>query len=305
VTQADPTARSRPDSLESTGSFLTAADGTSIWLSDARAAGEPVLFLHGFSGSSSAAEHLVPHLAAAGFRPVVYDQRGHGFSQKPTCADSYEMARFVDDAARVLDECGIDRAHVVGHCLGGMVATAMALAHPDRVQSLVLVGTSMRPSADQRFVAWTERKARRLLRAPLRHVFPAEAPVDRHVEYARFRKTGDWYWRRMVADYRALSADTMLSIVETLDTLDLLDDAGRVTAPTLVVHGARDTVFPIAAAHRTTAAIPGSDLVILPNDNHVTLVLQHDSVLFDTVAEHARAHPAGPRARAADAGALA
>jgi pimeloyl-ACP methyl ester carboxylesterase len=293
VTQADPTAIAPLTALESTGTFVAAADGTAIWLSDSRAAGEPVLFIHGFSGSSSAAEHLVPHLTTAGFRPVVYDQRGHGFSQKPTGADSYQMARFVDDALRVLDACAVGRAHIVGHCLGGMVATALALAHPDRVQSLVLVGTSMRPSADQRFVAWTERTTRRLLRAPLRHVFPAEASVERHVEYARFRKTGDWYWRRMVADYRALSADTMLSIVETLDTLDLLDDAGRVTAPTLVVHGARDTVFPAAAAERTAGAIPSSDLVILPDDNHVTLVLQHDSALFGAAAQHARAHPLG------------
>lgn len=273
------------DHADGAGDLLTSNDGVRVWCADI-GAGEPVLFLHGFSGSSSAAYLLIGRLRDAGLRAIVPDLRGHGYSDKPTSPGDYAIERFADDAAAVLDACGADTAHVVGHCLGGMVATAFALRHPSRVRTLALVGTSLHPAADQRLVAWLQGNARRFLRTPINAALPLDADVPRHVEYATFDDLGDWYWRRMVADYRATSGAAGFAIAEALDSLDLLAQAHAVTAPTLVVHGGRDTVFRPSAATATAEAIPGARLTVLPEDNHVTLVLDPSSRMTDEVLAH-------------------
>jgi len=272
--------------------FAVASDGTRLWYLDTAGQGDAVLFLHGFSGSSSAALHLARHLAAAGLRPVLTDLRGHGYSDKPAGEGPYELDRIVGDTVAVMDAAGLERAHVVGHCLGGMIAAALARDRPDRVASLMLVGTSMQPGGDQRAVAWIERHFRRLNHPLLRGLFPRESRSPRHVDYERFRNMGDWHWRRMRADYRSMSGDVAVAVLEMLDGLDLLVDAERITPPTLVAHGACDTVFVPETAERTAVAIPGARLLMLPNDNHVTLVLEPSSPLFDEIVGHVRSHPA-------------
>jgi pimeloyl-ACP methyl ester carboxylesterase len=75
------------------------------------------------------------------FRLIFVDHRGLGGSDKPLAAEAYRMPLRVADAVAVLDELGIERAHVLGHSMGGRVAQWMALDRPDRVRSLVLAAT--------------------------------------------------------------------------------------------------------------------------------------------------------------------
>src|SRR5258708_4772752 len=75
-----------------------------------------------------------------GWRVVVLDNRGVGRSDKPR--GPYRMATLADDVAAVLDEARIDRAHVVGISLGGMIAQHVALRHPSRVSGLLLLATT-------------------------------------------------------------------------------------------------------------------------------------------------------------------
>jgi pimeloyl-ACP methyl ester carboxylesterase len=270
---------------------VAAPDGVRLWYADARspagsdgdAAPDSLLFLHGFSGSSSAAGHFRDAVTSAGLGFVSPDLRGHGYSDKPPAPADYAMERFVADAVAVLDACALASAHVVGHCMGGMVAAALAAARPERVESLTLVGTSMRPAQDQRLARWVEHGARQFLQGAFRAALPPADPAESHVDYDRFLETGDFYWRRMIADYRALTVDTAFAITAAIEEFDLMDDAARIKCPTLVVHGARDTVFHLEAAELTAKMVPESQLVVLPEDNHVTLVLDRDSRLFPEV----------------------
>src|SRR4051794_5833622 len=82
----------------------------------------------------------VPVLAAAGFRVVSFDNRGVGRSSRPP--GPYGVASMADDAVAVLDAAGIDRAHVYGISLGGMIAQEIALRRPERVDSMVLGATT-------------------------------------------------------------------------------------------------------------------------------------------------------------------
>jgi pimeloyl-ACP methyl ester carboxylesterase len=99
--------------------------------------GRPVLLLHGFPDSGRLWRHQIAPLADAGYQVIVPDMRGYGGSDKPTEVDAYNILYLVADVGAVLDEVGVERAHVVGHDWGAAVAWALAAVAPDRVDHLV------------------------------------------------------------------------------------------------------------------------------------------------------------------------
>jgi epoxide hydrolase 4 len=99
--------------------------------------GPLVLLLHGFPESARGWRHQIPALAAAGFRVWAPDGRGYAGSDAPPGIDAYAIPRLVDDVVGLIDAAGRDRAHVVGHDWGGVVAWKVAERHPERVERLV------------------------------------------------------------------------------------------------------------------------------------------------------------------------
>jgi len=97
--------------------------------------GDPLLLIMGFTVSSVGWHWNIPTFAQE-FRTIVFDNRGGGQSDKPD--EPYTMTMFADDTAGVLDNLGIDQAHVFGISMGGMIAQEFALRHPQRVKTLVL-----------------------------------------------------------------------------------------------------------------------------------------------------------------------
>lgn len=101
--------------------------------------GEPVVLVHGWGSCVYTFRFALEALAAAGKRAIAFDLRGHGLSDKPTGRYDYTTAPLLDDLRGVMDACGVERADVVGHSLGGSIALRFARAHPSRVRRLVLV----------------------------------------------------------------------------------------------------------------------------------------------------------------------
>jgi pimeloyl-ACP methyl ester carboxylesterase len=122
-------------------------------------AGPAVVLLHGFPDSSSLWRHQVPALVGAGFRVVAPDLRGFGESDRPAAVEEYELGRSVGDVLAVLDALEIERAHVVGHDWGAVVAWLTAAFAPGRVERLVAMSVG-HPNAlrdrtvEQREKAW-------------------------------------------------------------------------------------------------------------------------------------------------------
>lgn len=105
---------------------------------------DAVILLHGFS-STIAMQWRVPkitELLAQDYRVVAMDFRGHGKSDKPHDATKYG-AHLADDAVRLLDHLGIERAHVVGYSMGGRVVGKVVAGHPERVHSAVIAGMGL------------------------------------------------------------------------------------------------------------------------------------------------------------------
>ena len=101
--------------------------------------GPLVVLLHGFPQFSYEYRHLVPALAAAGYRAVAPDLRGIGDTSRPTRIVDYRLEILGNDIAALIAACGAERAHVMGHDWGGIVASEVAQTHPEVVDRLILV----------------------------------------------------------------------------------------------------------------------------------------------------------------------
>jgi pimeloyl-ACP methyl ester carboxylesterase len=132
------------------------SSGAELYVED-HGDGTPVLLLHGWPDSSALWRDQIPFLAGNGFRAIAPDLRGFGRSSRPDDKDSYRLTNSVADVAAVLDACGADTAHVVGHDWGAAVAWLVAMFLPDRVRTLTALsvphlGSPM--TVRQREMAW-------------------------------------------------------------------------------------------------------------------------------------------------------
>src|SRR3954452_7086396 len=121
--------------------------------------GPAVLLLHGFPDSSRLWRHQIPTLTRSGMRAIAPDLRGLGESDKPEGVKQYAISRSVADMLAGLDALEVERAHVVGHDCGAVVAWAFAAYVPDRVDRLVVMSvghpaTGRDRSIQDREMAW-------------------------------------------------------------------------------------------------------------------------------------------------------
>ena len=120
------------------------SDGVEIaFIDEGARTGDPVLLIHGFA-SNVATNWIGPGwvgaLTQAGFRVIAYDNRGHGHSAKLYDLKDYGAPLMAEDARRLLDHLGLERADVMGYSMGARISAFLAIAHPERVRSLVFAG---------------------------------------------------------------------------------------------------------------------------------------------------------------------
>ena len=159
--------------------------------------GPPVLLLHGWPDTADLWRNQLPVLVAAGHRVIAPDLRGYGRSAQPQEVEAYALPKVVGDAVGLLDALGLERAAVVGHDWGAVVAWAMAGFHPARVERLAVLSVghpaaALPRSIEQRQRSWYmllfqfEGVAEELLRRDdwrlLREFLGGEGDVGRYVE---------------------------------------------------------------------------------------------------------------------------
>jgi pimeloyl-ACP methyl ester carboxylesterase len=230
-----------------------------------RGQGEPLLLITGFTISAAVFDPILP-LYEPHFECIVYDHRASGRSDKPPLLTS--MAELAGDAARVLDELGIESAHVSGLSMGGMVAQEMAIRFPERVRGLMLGCSTpggpraIRPSLKELgTLGVTTVKA---LREPGRPWLSAALFSDefRREHPERVRELLRLFAKHRAPAYGAL-AHLMASVYhDTTSRLHLIE------APTLVMHGERDQMAPLANARMLAGRIPDAELAIVPGAGH-------------------------------------
>jgi 3-oxoadipate enol-lactonase len=212
----------------------------------------PLILLEGMGGDIAGWRRNIPTLARE-LRVIAFDFRGNGGSDEPS--GPCTMMTFVDDTMALMDELGVDRAHVYGQSFGGMVAQELALALPDRVRTLILGcthcgGANVVPVLD----AKTPKDKPWL--ALYGDAFAAEHPE--HV--AEDLRVGAQQPRHPVGQRRQWEA------MQGFDTYDRLP---WLRVPTLVLHGTDDRLVAPANAEILAARIPDAELVLLEGAGHL------------------------------------
>jgi pimeloyl-ACP methyl ester carboxylesterase len=251
--------------LTSRSGIVNALDGRTRLYWESTGTGDPVLLIHGLGLSGGAWWRTVDTLAGS-MRVITYDHRGIGQSESLTHA--YTTEAMADDAVSILDDLEMERVHVYGFSLGGMIAQQVALRHPGRVQALVLGGTH----SGGRRVAYPDAEVAAFFRR--RATMPSEQAAWASVPYnygPRSRATqadriAEDIGRRLRNPFneRAYQAQLLAGSLH-----NCYRRLSRIQAPTMVVHGARDRIIPVANAHMTAELVPGAELRILEEAGHL------------------------------------
>jgi pimeloyl-ACP methyl ester carboxylesterase len=292
---------------------LVKANGVDIEVEEFGSRADPaILMIMGLAAQLTLwPKPMIDGLVAAGFRVVRFDNRDIGLSQKlhekhaPSPALTmtairllgvkavapYTLDDMAADAIGVMDALAIDRAHVVGASMGGMISQILAAKCAERVKSLVAIMSSTNhrrlPQADP---------------AILRKLFGARARprtrdelVDRIVEVWKVIGTVDGgndpieFRDKIAASVERCNypAGVRRQIAAIVATGDLRHHARAIKAPTLVIHGSKDPLAPLAGGLDIAATVPGARMEIVEGMGH-DLPPRHLKTITELIAGHAR-----------------
>lgn len=239
--------------------------------------GEPLVLCHGAEADHRHYDVLRPLLAKK-VRAIAYDQRDTGGTKGPE--NDYEMVDLGRDCIALIQALGLDSAHLLGTSLGGMVAMQAAIAAPHRIRSLTLVSTTPSP----------------LMVSPAIRRLPELDPSARQA----------FMMDALISPERRLADPSLLAVLQASSvnrppapaarrlaaahSHDCIPQLSSISAPTLVIHGEQDPMFPVGAARRLVAEIPNASLMLIPDGRH-GLVFEHTELIAQHVLEFMAAYP--------------
>jgi pimeloyl-ACP methyl ester carboxylesterase len=238
--------------------------------------GDPLLLIMGLAADSQAWMFQIPDFAQH-YRVIAFDNRGVGRSSKP--AGPYSIHEMADETAGLMGALGIDRAHVVGVSMGGMIAQELVLRHPERVRALVLACTYPEPDADvertrqftlQQFggsidasgamhVDLTTLNPMMFLQQLLPNVFN-QSFIEKELPKLMQIFSGALQY--------GFSMEAILGQVGAVMSHKATDRLHQIKSPTLVITGDADRLVPPAGSDILAREIANAKLVKVPGGSH-------------------------------------
>ena len=228
--------------------------------------GEPVVFLHGYTGSTRDWAYQVAALSEQ-YRIIAFDHRGHGMSSSPHEEEGYSIPISSNDAFELLQRLGIERCCLVGHSMGGFAALQCTIDHPELIKALVLVDTSSGEFEVAPGYAELRAKLDELAREEdLEAAFEYDA-AHNPMRIERFQKHPE---QREIARQRVLntSVDGYIYTARSFGTWPgVTERLSEIRIPTLIFWGNEDTPF-MKASELLRDSITGAELVVVPGAGH-------------------------------------
>jgi pimeloyl-ACP methyl ester carboxylesterase len=238
--------------------------------------GDPLLLIMGLAADSQAWMFQIPDFAQH-YRVIAFDNRGVGRSSKP--AGPYSIHEMADETAGLMGALGIDRAHVVGVSMGGMIAQELVLRHPELVRALVLACTYPEPDADvertrqftlQQFggsidasgamhVDLTTLNPMMFLQQLLPNVFN-QSFIEKELPKLMQIFSGALQY--------GFSMEAILGQVGAVMSHKATDRLHQIKSPTLVITGDADRLVPPAGSDILAREIANAKLVKVPGGSH-------------------------------------
>lgn len=219
-------------------------------------AGEPLLLLHGGGGCQEHWTYAGRDRLVAEYKLIKPDARGHGRSSNPSRTITHRQCAL--DMVALLDNLGIQRCRAIGMSMGGNILLHMATQQPDRIEAMVLVSAT----------SYFPEQARKIMEQ-----VPAAADWSSE-EWEAMRK------RHRLGDDQILAlSEWQRGMKDSYDDMNFTPPAlSCITAPTLIVYGDRDPLYPVEIAIEMYRAIPKAALWVVPNAGH-------GPVFFDAAAQ--------------------
>lgn len=250
--------------------------------------GEPVAFLNGILMTTQSWA-LQTAFMQQRYRCLLHDMRGQLRSEKPE--GRYALARHVADLHGLLDHLKIASCHVVGTSYGGEVGMLFACEHPERVRTLSVIASAshLEPLLGAQTSLWA-----RLAREHPDALYDAVAAFTFSNGFlsknpAALQQGADRLKGQPPAFFQAFAR-----LVEAFQELAITDRLGQLRCPTLVICGEDDALKPVRYSRVIAGAIPGAELVVVPDAGHAVVIEQADTVnsrLHDFIRKHASSPP--------------
>jgi pimeloyl-ACP methyl ester carboxylesterase len=249
-------------------------------------------------------EGFVQQLTTRGFFIICYDNRDSGLSSKfegtpdfgalfsgDVSSATYRIEDMADDAVALLDQLGVERTHVVGASMGGMITQALVIYHPARFLSACSI---MSTTGDRTVGAPTGEAVSALLRPAAtsrEEAVAASLESSRVISSSGFPFDVDLMTRRAEAAYdRSYYPEgTARQLGAILGSPDRTEGLRRVAIPFLVIHGEEDPLVTVSGGKATAAAVPGSELIVIPGMGHDLPEAAWDQIIDAIVANTALA----------------
>lgn len=236
-------------------------------MNDFKSGRQTLIFIHGISGSSSAWK-LYEDKFADKYNILTFDLRGHGYSAKFPDLEDYAISKFAEDLYDLVRYLEITSFILIGHSFGVLVALEFMTEHMGMVEKAIFLSPNYAP---HRILAGKIIRPF-LSMAGLLKILPFNPVGKGRIDYARFKNTGDWNIPRMVADIGNTGLRIYLFGTRQSYRIDYEKLVKQIEIPTLIVHGKKDSIFPVARAIDMAQKIKKSKLILLDKADHILVL---------------------------------
>jgi pimeloyl-ACP methyl ester carboxylesterase len=235
---------------------------------DTHGSGKPLVLISGIGYDRWEWHRMMPGLAEH-FTVITFDNRGVGQTDKP--AGPYTAQMLAEDTAGLITALGYERAHVMGHSLGGYIAQALALHHPELIDKLILASTNFGgphhiPVTPEALAVLTDVKSDPVTRFK-NGLVVSTAPGYAEKNAAMIDTWLTWRVQNPI-DPAAYQAQLAIGLALFAESACFEGKLQQVTASTLILFGAHDKVVPPGNAELLAREIPHSTIEILPDAGH-------------------------------------
>ena len=254
--------------------FYTVDDFTDPWRKS-----ETILLCHGNNESHRAWYGWVPHLARH-YKVVRPDMRGFGESTPMARDFPWTLDIVINDYLKLMDHLGVQRFHLVGAKIGGVIGRAFAARHPNRVHTLTVVGSPPPIRADK---ATREARVQEVLEQGIEHW--ARRSMDARLG-SKFPQAGVEWWIKYMG---RTAVSTEAGFAATINFSDITEDVKNLRCPMLVLTTQESGLASVAETRDWQAQVPHSELVVLPGDSFHAAATDPDAcaqALLDFVQRH-------------------
>lgn len=227
-----------------------------------------LVFIYGLTGSASAWLEYEKKFEDQ-YNILTFDLRGHGKSTKPKRYNDYEIRDFVRDINDLIKHLCIKRFILVSHSFGTVIALELLIQHQNNVESAVFLS----PIFNVKKVKWM-RIIHLLLGGFARIIerIPFSAVKGAHIDYSKYKNTGDWNLRRIAADISNTSFHVYLYCLDHIYKFNSEHYLSQITVSVLIVHGKQDTIMPVKYVIKEAEKIKHCELILLDNANHIIVI---------------------------------